>query len=75
MAVSIQVTGTGSGNMNFFELVAGVVGNLFVAGIVVGFLIIGVLPGDGRRDMDGGDCREAPPPRDDEQPPSRWPEA
>jgi hypothetical protein len=57
--------------MNFFELAVGVVANLFVAAIVVGFLIVEVLPGSGRRDMDGN--WQAPPPRDDDDGPARWP--
>lgn len=55
--------------MHFFELAAGVVANFFVAGTVAGFLIVEVLPRDGRRDMDGSDWLEPPPHRDDEQPP------
>ena len=58
--------------MNFFEIAAWIIGSLFVAGIALGFLIIEVLPGDGRRYTDGGDWRE-PPPSDDEWPPPRWP--
>ena len=56
--------------MNFFELAAGVVGALFVAAIVVGFLIVEVLPG-GRKHMDGN--WQEPPPRDDDGGPTRWP--
>ena len=59
--------------MDFFGLVVGVVSNLFFAGIVVGFLIIEVLPGDGRRYRNSGDWREPPPPRDDDDRSTRWP--
>jgi hypothetical protein len=62
----------GSRNMSFFELAVGIVGSLFVSGIAVGFLIIEVLPGDGRRYRNGGDWRE-PPPRDDYDRSTRWP--
>ena len=51
--------------MNFFELAAWVIGNFFIAGIVAGFLIVEMLPRDGRRHMDGGDWREPPPPGDE----------
>ena len=57
--------------MNFFELAAGVVGNFFVAGIVVGFLIVEVLSGGSRRYMDSGGWRELPLRCDDEQRPPR----
>jgi hypothetical protein len=58
-----------------FELVAGVIGIFFVAGIVMGILIVTVLPRSrGHRYMKGGDWRELPPRDDDEQPP-RWPGA
>jgi len=57
--------------MNFFELAAGVVGALFLAAIVVGFLIVEVLPGGGRKRMDGN--WPEPPPRDDDDGPPRWP--
>ena len=60
--------------MNFFELAAWVIGNFLVAGIVAGFLIVAVLPRQGgRRYMDGGDWRDRPPPRDDDEWPPRWP--
>jgi hypothetical protein len=55
-----------------FELVAGVIGIFFVAGIGMGVLIVTVLPmWRGRRYMRGGDRRE-PQSRDDAGPP-RWP--
>lgn len=58
--------------MSGFELVAGVIGIFFAAGIVMGFLIVGVLPRlRGRRDIHGADWRE-PRYRNDERPP-RWP--
>jgi uncharacterized membrane-anchored protein YhcB (DUF1043 family) len=61
--------------MNFMELAAGVIGNLLVAGIVVGFVIVAVLPRQrGRADMSGDDWRELPPPRDDDWRPPRWPQ-
>lgn len=51
--------------MTGFELVAGVIGMFFAAGIVMGFLIVTVLPRlRGRGDMHGGDWHERPP---------RWP--
>jgi hypothetical protein len=58
-----------------FELVAGVIGVFFVAGIVMGALIVTVLPRwRGRRFMSGGDWDELPPPRDDDElPPPTWP--
>jgi len=57
-----------------FELVAGVIGIFFIAGIVMGVLIVSVFPRlRGRRYMNGGDWRELPPPRDDDEGPSRWP--
>ena len=59
--------------MTGFELVAGVVGVFFVAGIVMGALIVMVLPRRrGRRYMKGGDWYELPLRDDDERPP-RWP--
>lgn len=60
--------------MTGFELVAGVIGIFFIAGIVMGVLIVMVLPRrPGDRSMNGGDWRELPPrPEDDEKPP-RWP--
>jgi len=55
-------------------LVAGVIGIFFVAGIVVGVLIVTVLPIlRGRRYMNGGDRYELPLPRDDDDGPPRWP--
>lgn len=61
--------------MTGFELVAGVIGIFFIAGIVLGVLIVMVLPRwHGRRYMNGGDWRELPPPRDDDDLPPRWPE-
>jgi hypothetical protein len=59
--------------MNFFELAAWIVGSFFVAGIIVGFLMVEVLPEAGRGHADGGDWRELPPPRDDDHGPPRWP--
>jgi hypothetical protein len=61
-----------------FELVASVIGIFFVAGIVMGFLIVAVLPRRrGRRYMDGGPWQELPPrtDRDDDErpPPTVWP--
>lgn len=56
--------------MNFFEIAAGVIGALFVAAIVVGFLIVEVLAGGPKR-MDGN--WHEPPPRDDDGGPARWP--
>lgn len=59
--------------MTGFELVAGVIGIFFAAGIVMGLLIVAALPRlRGRRDMHG-DWRE-PRYRDDERP-RRWPGA
>jgi hypothetical protein len=61
--------------MNFIELAAGVIGNIFVAGIVAGFLIVAVLPRQGGRGYpDGGDWREPSPPRDGDEQPPRWPQ-
>ena len=61
--------------MTGFELVAGVIGIFFAAGIVMGILIVTVLPRRrGRRYMRGGDWHELPPRRDDdERPPPTWP--
>lgn len=60
--------------MTGFELVAGVIGIFFVAGIVMGVLIVSVFPRwRGRRYMNGGDWRELPPPRDDDERPPHWP--
>jgi hypothetical protein len=57
-----------------FELVAGVIGIFFIAGIVMGVLIVAVLPRlRHRRYMNGGDWQDPPPPRDDDEKPSRWP--
>jgi len=59
-----------------FELVAGVISIFFVAGIVMGVLIVAVLPRrQGRRYMNGGDWQELPPRNDDDErpPPSPWP--
>jgi hypothetical protein len=39
--------------MNFFELAVGLIGNLFVAGIAVGFLIVAVLPRRGGPQLRG----------------------
>jgi hypothetical protein len=60
--------------MTGFELVAAVIGIFFVAGIVMGVLIVTMLPmWRGRRYMRGGDWYERPlPPNGDERPP-RWP--
>ena len=65
-------SGDGNTNMNFFELAAWIVGSFFLAGIIVGFLMVEVLPEDSRGHTDGGDWRELPPPRDDDGPP-QWP--
>jgi hypothetical protein len=57
-----------------FELVAGVIGIFFVAGIVMGVLIVTVLPRwRGRRYMNGGDWNELPPRDEGEWPPPHWP--
>lgn len=59
--------------MSGFELVAGVIGIFFVAGIVLGVLIVTVLPmwrGRGRRRRGG--WYELPPRGNDERP-TRWP--
>lgn len=63
--------------MTGFELVAGVIGIFFFAGIAMGVLIVAVLPRwRGRQYMSGGDWRDLPSARggreDDESPP-RWP--
>jgi hypothetical protein len=59
-----------------FELVAGVIGIFFVAGIVMGVLIVTVLPRwRGHKYMDGGDWPELPPPPRDDERPRRWPGA
>ncbi len=59
--------------MTGFELVAGVIGIFFVAGIVMGVLVVSVLPRwRGHRYMNGGDWHELPSRDDDERPP-RWP--
>ena len=56
-----------------FELVAGVIGIFFVAGLVMGVLIVAVLPRlRGRRYLNGADWQDPPPPGDDERLP-RWP--
>jgi hypothetical protein len=61
--------------MNFIELAAGIIGNFLVAGIVVGFFIVAVLPRQhGREDISNSDWRKLPPPRDDEERPPRWPQ-
>jgi hypothetical protein len=63
--------------MNFVELVAGVLGGLFVAGIVIGVLLVAVFPRSGRRRVRGyaagADWREPPAPPEDDGKPSRWP--
>lgn len=60
--------------MSGFELVAGVIGIFFIAGIVMGVLIVAVLPRwRGRRYMKGGGWREIPPRNDDDGRPPRWP--
>jgi hypothetical protein len=57
-----------------FELVAGVIGIFFIAGIVMGVLIVTVFPWwRARKYMNGGDWRELPPPRDNDDGPQRWP--
>jgi hypothetical protein len=58
-----------------FELVAGVIGIFFIAGIAMGVLIVMVLPRRrGRRYMNGGNWRELPrPPDGDDEKPPRWP--
>ena len=73
--------------MSGFELVAGVIGIFFIAGIAVGVLLVAGLPSlrfmwramlqrlrYGRRYMDGGSWQELPPPRDGSRKPPRWPE-
>lgn len=47
--------------MSFIELAVGVIGNFFVAGIVVGFLIVAVLPRQGGPQLRGR--------------PRRWPQS
>jgi hypothetical protein len=55
------------------ELVAGVIGIFFVAGIVMGVLIVTVIPmWRGRRYINTGDWHELPH-RDDDAGPTRWP--
>jgi hypothetical protein len=55
-----------------FELAAGVIGIFFVAGVVVGVLIVAILPSwRGRRSMNDG--WHDLPPRDDDMRPPRWP--
>jgi hypothetical protein len=55
-----------------FELVAGVIGIFFVAGMVMGVLIVAILPRRrGRKYMNGYEWVELPPP-DGDRPP-RWP--
>jgi hypothetical protein len=57
-----------------FELVAGVIGIFFVAGLVMGVLIVAVLPRlRGRRYMNGGDWQDRSLPPEDEEKPPRWP--
>jgi hypothetical protein len=60
-----------------FELVAGVIVIFFLAGIVMGVLIVTVLPRwRGRRYMGGGDWQELSSrrgDRDDDENPPRWP--
>jgi hypothetical protein len=57
-----------------FELVAGVIGIFFIAGIVMGVLIVALLPRwRGSRSMKG-DLRELPPRNNDERRPPRWPD-
>jgi hypothetical protein len=60
-----------------FELVAGVIVIFFLAGIVMGVLIVAVLPRwRGHRYMSGGDWQELPSrrgDRDDDENPPRWP--
>ena len=59
--------------MTGFELVAGVIGIFFAAGIVMGLLIVAVLRRlRDRRDMHSGDWRE---PRYHDELPPRWPGA
>jgi hypothetical protein len=57
-----------------FELVAGVIGIFFAAGLVVGALIVTVISRrHGHRYVNGGDWHELPLPHDDEDGPPRWP--
>ena len=59
--------------MSGFELVAGVIGIFFVAGMVMGVLVVTVLPRwRSRRYTNDGDWHELPPRDDDEMSP-RWP--
>jgi hypothetical protein len=69
-----------------FEIVASVIVIFFVVGIGVGVLLVVALPAlrsswrnllrrlrYGRRNLDGGNWQELPPPRDDREKPPRWP--
>jgi hypothetical protein len=65
-----------------FEVVAVVIGLFFAIGIAMGMLLVVALPliramlrqrREERSYMDGGDWRELPPPRDDDDRPPRWP--
>jgi hypothetical protein len=57
-----------------FELVAGVIGIFFVAGLVMGVLIVAILPRllGRRRYLNRANWQDPPSPGDDEKPP-RWP--
>ena len=60
--------------MTGFELVAGVIGIFFVAGIAMGVLIVTVLPmWRGRRYMRGGDWQEPLSSHRDDRTRPRWP--
>jgi hypothetical protein len=57
-----------------FELVAGVIGIFFIAGIAMGVLIVAVLPRwRGSRSMKS-DFPELPPRNNDDPRPPRWPD-
>jgi len=68
--------------MRGFEVVAIVIGLFFAIGIAVGMLLVVALPllrpmhsrrRSGRGYPGGGDWRELPPPREDDDKPPRWP--
>ena len=68
--------------MKGFEIIAIVIAVFFVIGIAVGMLLVVALPllksmlrqrREERRYMDGGDWRELPPSREDDDKPPRWP--
>jgi hypothetical protein len=59
-----------------FELVAGVIGGIFVGGIVIGVLLVAVFPKFRRHELtylDGAGWQEPPPARDDDLRPPTWP--